>query len=89
MGKQPNSHSKRKLSQDTCLELTRADLLEHITKEMGGRVSGDNITEIICPGCEVMIRLLEELEAGFTTRLGNESARISIARSKNKVRWAA
>ena len=52
MGKQPNSHSKRKLSQDTFLELIRADLLEHITKEMGGRVSGDNITKIICPGCE-------------------------------------
>ena len=47
MGKQPNSHSKRKLSQDTFLELIRADLLEYITKEMGGRVSGDNITKII------------------------------------------
>ena len=52
MGKQPNSHSKRKLSQDTFLELIRADLLEYITTEMGGRVSGDNITKIICPGCE-------------------------------------
>ena len=51
MGKQPNSHSKRKLSQDTCLELIRPDLIDHITKEMDGQISVENIIKIICSSC--------------------------------------
>ena len=51
MGKQPTSRSTRELSKDNCLELIRTDLIEHITKGMGGRVSGESITKIICLKC--------------------------------------
>ena len=51
MGKQPTSHSKRELSQGAFLESIRPDLLEHITKEMDGKLSGENIIKIICPSC--------------------------------------
>ena len=51
MDKQPTSRSTRELSQDTCPELIPTDLLGHIAKGMGGKLSGDNITKIICPKC--------------------------------------
>ena len=49
MGKQLTSHSKRELSQGAFLESIRPDLLEHITKEMDGKLSGENIIKIM-PG---------------------------------------
>ncbi|MEK9704113.1 MAG: toprim domain-containing protein, partial [Deltaproteobacteria bacterium] len=50
MGKQPAVSSRRKPSASNFLELIRDDVIAHL-QGMGGQISGENITKIICPSC--------------------------------------
>ena len=51
MGKQPIGQHKHELTQDEFLKLIRKDVIGFIEKEMGGKVSGNNIHKITCPNC--------------------------------------